>query len=209
MNIICSDLESILIPEIWINVAKKTGIEELMLTTRDIPDYDVLMKKRLTILKTNGLTLHDIQAIIAEMDPLDGAVDFINWARSVTQIVLVSDTFTQFARPIMPKLGWPTLFCHSLEVAPSGTITGYRLRQKNGKQMTIQSLKSLMYRVTSIGDSYNDIAMLKEAHNGILFCPPDNIRQEFNQFPAVYQYDELKDILSKILSNHGQDTTAD
>ena len=201
MYIVCADLEGIFTPEIWINVAEKTGIADLRLTTRDIPDYDVLMKKRLKILAENGLKLPDIQKVIATLDPLEGAVEFLNWIRSRTQILIVSDTFTQFAGPLMEKLGWPTLLCNTLSVNPDGSIAGYRLRQKDGKRMTVLSLKNLYYQIISIGDSYNDISMLKEADAGILFDPPENVKKEFPELPVTYSYDELKKKIQAILSN--------
>lgn len=200
MNIVCSDLEGVFVPEIWINVAEKTGIEELRLTTRDISDYDVLMKRRLAILDENNLKIDDIKAVIATMNPLDGAVEFLNWIRSRTQIIVVSDTFDQFARPLMEKLSWPTLFCHTLSIASDGFITDYVLRQKDAKREAVISLKSLNYNTIAMGDSYNDITMLKEADNGILFNPPDNVKNEFPEFPVTFSYEELKSIIEKILS---------
>lgn len=199
MNIVCSDLEGVFVPEIWINVAEKTGIEELRLTTRDISDYDVLMKRRLAILDENNLKIDDIKAVIATMNPLDGAVEFLNWLRLRTQIIVVSDTFDQFARPLMEKLGWPTLFCHTLSIAPDGFITGYVLRQKDAKREAVISLKNLNYRTIGVGDSYNDISMLKAADNGILFNPPDNVINEYPEFPVTFSYEELKSIIQKIL----------
>ncbi|MGD8982218.1 MAG: bifunctional phosphoserine phosphatase/homoserine phosphotransferase ThrH [Desulfobacterales bacterium] len=200
MNIVCSDLEGVFVPEIWINVAEKTGIEELRLTTRDIADYDVLMKRRLSILDENNLKIDDIKAVIATMTPLDGAVEFLNWIRSRTQIIVVSDTFDQFARPLMEKLGWPTLFCHTLSIAPDGFISDYILRQKDAKREAVISLKTLNYNTIAMGDSYNDITMLKEADNGILFNPPDNVKNEFPEFPVTFSYEELKSVIEKILS---------
>lgn len=202
MHIVCSDLEGVFVPEIWINVAEKTGIEELRLTTRDISDYDVLMKRRLAILDENNLKIDDIKAVIATMNPLEGAVKFLNWLRSRTQIIVVSDTFDQFARPLMEKLGWPTLFCHTLSIAPDGFITDYVLRQKDAKREAVISLKNLNYRTIGMGDSYNDIAMLKEADSGILFNPPDNVKNEYPEFPVTFSYEELKSIIEKILSNN-------
>ena len=201
MNIICSDLEGVFTPEIWINVAEKTGIEELRLTTRDIADYDVLMKRRLTILDENNLKIDDIKAVIATMNPLDGAVEFLNWLRSCTQIIVVSDTFDQFARPLMEKLGWPTLFCHTLSISPDGFISDYILRQKDAKREAVVALKSLNYSTIALGDSYNDITMLKEADNGILFNPPDNVINEYPEFPVTFSYEELKSIIENILSS--------
>jgi len=201
MQIVLTDLEGIFLPEIWINVSKKTGIEELRLTTRDIPDYDVLMKRRLGILDEHGIKIKDIQAVIATMDPLEGAVEFLDWLRSRTQVIVVSDTFVQFASPLMKKLGWPPLFCHTLSIAPDGTITGYNLRQADGKRQAVIALKSLYYSTIAIGDSYNDITMLKEADAGILFDPPENVKNEFPEFPVTYKYDQLKDILRDLLAD--------
>jgi len=199
MHIVCSDLEGVFVPEIWINVAEKTGIEELRLTTRDISDYDVLMKRRLAILDENGIKINDIKAVIGTINPLEGAVEFLNWLRSNTQIIVVSDTFDQFARPLMEKLGWPTLFCHTLSIAPDGFIRDYVLRQKDAKREAVISLKSLNYNTIAMGDSYNDITMLKEADNGILFNPPDNVKNEYPEFPVTFNYEELKSIIEKIL----------
>jgi len=197
MNIICADMEGIFTPEIWINVSETTGIEDLRLTTRDIPDYDVLMRKRLSILKANGIKIQDIQAVITDMEPLEGALSFLDGIRALTPIIFVSDTYTQFAGPLLAKLGWPTLFCNTLSIDAAGNIVDYHLRQKDGKRMTVLALKSLYYHVLAIGDSYNDISMLKEADCGVLFDPPDNIRMEFNSFPVSYDYDELKTIISE------------
>ncbi|RZB35732.1 MAG: phosphoserine / homoserine phosphotransferase [Desulfobacteraceae bacterium Eth-SRB2] len=201
MHIVCSDLEGIFVPEIWINVAEKTGIKELRLTTRDISDYDVLMKRRLAILDENRLKINDIKAVIATMDPLDGALEFLDWLRSSIQVIVVSDTFDQFARPLMKKLGWPTLFCHTLSINPDGTIAGYKLRQKDSKREAVISLKNLKYNTIAVGDSYNDVTMLKQADNGILFDPPENVKNEFPEFPVTYSYDDLKDIIQQILSD--------
>ena len=201
MQIVCSDLEGVFIPEIWINVAEKTGIPELRLTTRDISDYDVLMKRRISILYENGLKLRDITRVIETMNPLEGAMAFIEWLRSCTQIIVLSDTFVQFAGPLMKKLGWPTLFCHTLSIAPDGTITGYKLRQHDSKRHAVIALKSLYYKTIAVGDSYNDITMLKEADAGILHNPPENVKNEFPEFPLSYNFDELKGILKPILAN--------
>ena len=200
MHIVCSDLEGVLVPEVWINVAEKTGIKELRLTTRDISDYDVLMQKRLAILHENGLKLKDITDVIGMMEPLEGAREFLEWLKSSTQIIIVSDTFVQFAGPLMKKLGWPTLFCNSLTIDSDGSIAGYNLRQKDGKRHVVLSLKSLCYSVIGVGDSYNDITMLKEADTGVLFRPPDNVKDEFPEFPVSYTYDELKNIIQDRLS---------
>jgi len=192
MHIICSDLEGVFVPEIWINVAKHTGIEALKLTTRDISDYDVLMKKRLTILKEHQLTLHDIQAVVKKIDPLDGAAEFLGWLRSEHQLIIVSDTFVEFAGPLMEKLGRPTLFCNSLVVAPDGAVTDYQLRQKDGKRKTVQAFHSLNYQVVAFGDSYNDINMLKEADASFLFRPPANVAKEFPEIRPTDDYNQLK-----------------
>ncbi len=190
--IACLDLEGVLVPEIWINVSEKTGIKELSLTTRDIPDYDVLMKKRLGILKEHQLKLQDIQEVIATLNPLDGAPDFLHWLRSKFQVVILSDTFYQFADPLMKQLDWPTLFCHHLEIAPDGSIANYKLRMKDQKREAVIRFKELNFKVIAAGDSYNDTTMLKEAHEGILFCPPDNVIEESPQFPVTKTYDELQ-----------------
>jgi len=201
MHIICSDLEGIFVPEIWINVAEKTGIKELRLTTRDISDYDVLMKRRLAILDENNLKIGDIQGVIATMEPIDGALEFLDWLRSRIPVIVVSDTFDQFAGPLMKKLGWPTLFCHTLSINPDGSIAGYKLRQKDSKREAVISLQNLNYDTIGVGDSYNDITMLKQADNGILFDPPENVKNEFPEFPVTYSYDDLKDIIQQILSD--------
>jgi phosphoserine / homoserine phosphotransferase len=195
MHIVCSDLEGVLVPEIWINVAKKTGIEELKLTTRDISDYDALMKKRLAILKENNLKLKDIQDVIAGMDPLPGALDFLDRLRARTQVVIVSDTFVQFAGPLMKKLGYPTLFCNTLEIAEDDSVTGYRLRQADGKRKTVLALKTLNYNIVAMGDSYNDISMIKEADKGILFCPPANVVEDFPDLPVAESYGQVEEFL--------------
>jgi phosphoserine/homoserine phosphotransferase len=199
MHIVCSDLEGVFVPEIWINVAERTGIAELRLTTRDISDYDVLMKRRLSILDANGLKLKDITDVIAAMDPLPGARAFLDWLRARTQVVIVSDTYVEFARPLMEKLGWPTLLCHSLTIDDSGAIAGYNLRQSDGKRKVAQAFKTLNYQVLAMGDSYNDVSMLKEAHQGILFCPPKNVVDEYPQFPVATTYDDLKEIIGKVI----------
>ena len=199
MNIICSDLEGVFVPEIWINVAKKTGIEDLKLTTRDISDYDVLMKRRLKILDQHGLKIEDITDVIATMDPLDGALEFLDWVRSQTGVIIVSDTFTQFAGPLMEKLKWPTLFCHSLIIDPAGTVAGYQLRQQQGKKKTVAALQSLNYRVMAFGDSYNDVDMLKQADTSVLFRPPQNVIDEFPEFPVATEYIDLKERIQQEL----------
>src|SRR5262245_32627523 len=190
--IACLDLEGVLVPEIWINVAERTGIESLRRTTRDEPDYDKLMRGRLAILDEHGLGLPDIQAVIDGMAPLDGALGFLDWLRSRTQVLILSDTFEQFAQPLMRKLGWPTLFCNSLDVEASGRIGGYRLRIADGKRRAVEALHAINFRVVAAGDSYNDTTMLKAADAGILFRPPANVVADFPQFPVTTTYDELK-----------------
>ena len=192
MELACLDLEGVLIPEIWIEFANKTGIEELKATTRDIPDYDVLMKQRLRILEENNLGLNEIQEVIATLSPLPGAREFIDWLRERFQVIILSDTFYEFSQPLMRQLGFPTLFCHRLEVDSSGKVTDYTLRQKDPKRQSILALQGLYYRIIAAGDSYNDTTMLKEADAGILFKAPDNVISEFPQFPAVHEYDDLK-----------------
>ena len=190
--IACLDLEGVLVPEIWINVADRTGIAALRRTTRDEPDYDKLMRGRLAILDQHGLTLRDIQAVIDAMAPLDGARDFLAWLRARTQVIILSDTFGEFAAPLMRKLGYPTLFCHSLEVDGAARITGYRLRIDDGKRRAVEALRGLNFRVVAAGDSYNDTTMLGAADAGILFCPPANVIADFPQFPVTTTYAELQ-----------------
>src|SRR5208283_4337255 len=197
MYIFCSDLEGVWVPEIWINVAKKTGIDDLKLTTRDINDYDLLMNRRISILKQHNLRLSDIQQVIRSIKPLDGALEMLDWIRSVAQIHIVSDTFIEFAEPLMAQLGRPTLFCNRLTVSADGTVVGYNLRQKDQKREVVKALKNLNYQVVAFGDSYNDISMLQEADEGILFCPPVNVRIDYPEFPVVETYPELKNMLLK------------
>lgn len=192
MELACLDLEGVLVPEIWIAFAEKTGIEELKATTRDIPDYDVLMRQRLKILDEHGLKLPDIQAVIAELKPLDGAVEFIDWLRERFQVVILSDTFYEFSQPLMRQLGFPTLLCHKLEVEADGRVSGYKLRQVDPKRQSVRAFQLLNYRVIAAGDSYNDTTMLTQAEAGILFHAPDNVIQEFPQFPAVHTFADLK-----------------
>lgn len=199
MKLICCDLEGVWIPEIWINVAIKTGIEELKLTTREISDYDVLMTKRLSVLETHGLKLQDITDVIATMEPLEGAIETLDWIREQAQIIILSDTFEEFARPLMKKLGFPTLLCHSLEVASDGRITNYQLRQANQKKHAVKAFKGLNYHTIAFGDSYNDTAMLMEADEGFLYSPPDNVIKEFPQFDVTRNYNELKQKLTALL----------
>ncbi len=193
--IVCLDLEGVLVPEIWINVAERTGIPELRRTTRDEPDYDVLMQQRLAILDRHGIKLPQIQEVIAGMGPLAGAREFLDWLRARAQVVILSDTFEQFATPLMRQLGWPTLFCHRLQVEPGGRISGYRLRIDEGKRRAVTAFRELAFRVVAAGDSYNDTAMLGAADAGILFCPPRNVIEEFPQFPVTTDYEQLRRVI--------------
>ena len=192
MEVACLDLEGVLVPEIWIAVAERTGVPELRRTTRDEPDYDKLMRWRLGILDERGIRLPDIQAAIASLGPLPGAREFLDWLRERMSVVILSDTFQQFAAPLMRQLGWPALFCHDLEVARDGRITGYALRMPDQKRAAVRAFRGLRLRVVAAGDSYNDTAMLAEADAGILFRPPDNVIAEFPQFPVTRDYEELR-----------------
>ena len=192
MELACLDLEGVLIPEIWIAFAEKTGIEELRATTRDIPDYDVLMKQRLGLLDQHGLTIDDIQQVIATLEPLPGAADFLNWLRERFQVIILSDTFYEFSQPLMRQLGWPTLLCHRLITDEQGRVVDYKLRQTDPKRASVKALHSLNYRVIAAGDSYNDTTMLSEAEAGILFHAPQNVIDEFPQFPSVQTFEELR-----------------
>lgn len=192
MELACLDLEGVLVPEIWINFAEKTGIEALKATTRDIPDYDVLMKQRLSILNQHKLGLNEIQEVIDSLGPMEGALEFVDWLRERFQVVILSDTFYEFAQPLMRQLRWPTLFCHRLEVADDGKIVDYKLRQTDPKRSSVKAFHSLNYRCIAAGDSYNDTTMLSEAEAGILFKAPQNVIEEFPQFPSVDTYEDLK-----------------
>jgi len=194
--IACLDLEGVLVPEVWIAFAEKTGIEKLRLTTRDIPDYDELMRGRLKILDENNLTLADIQEVIGKIAPLPGAVEFLQWLQSEFQVIILSDTFYEFAGPLMAQLSHPTLFCHSLVVDDGGKITDYKIRIPDGKTKAVRAIKNLNFQVIAAGDSYNDTGMLKEAHAGILYCPPDNVIEEFPQFKVTRNYAEFKEALT-------------
>ena len=191
MQIVCLDLEGVLIPEIWIEFSRRSGIPELAKTTRDEPDYDKLMRGRLKILDQRGLGLPDIQKVIAGMAPLAGAREFLDGLRDEFQVVVLSDTFYQFAAPLMRQLGYPTLFCHELVVDPGGRVRDYRLRMKDQKRASVKAFRELNFRTIAVGDSYNDTSMLAEAHAGILFSPPANVAAEFPQFPVTRSYDEL------------------
>lgn len=192
MEIACLDLEGVLVPEIWIEFANKTGIEELKATTRDIPDYDVLMKQRLALLDQHGFKLQDIQDVIATLKPLEGAREFVDWLRERFQVIILSDTFYEFSQPLMRQLGFPTLFCHRLVADDEGRVVDYKLRQADPKRQSIRALQTIYYRTIAAGDSYNDTTMLAEADAGILFHAPQNVIEEFPQFPAVHTYEDLK-----------------
>ncbi|MES2673588.1 MAG: bifunctional phosphoserine phosphatase/homoserine phosphotransferase ThrH [Pseudomonadota bacterium] len=192
MEIACLDLEGVLVPEIWIEFSKVTGIESLKATTRDIPDYDVLMKQRLRILEENNLGLKEIQDVIATLKPLDGAIEFVDWLRERFQVIILSDTFYEFSQPLMRQLGFPTLLCHRLNVDERGRVVGYTLRQRDPKRQSVLALKTLYYRIIAAGDSYNDTTMLGEADQGILFHAPQNVIDQFPQFPAVHTFEDLK-----------------
>lgn len=192
MQIACLDLEGVLVPEIWINVSKKTGIAELSRTTRDEPDYGKLMRQRIEILDRHGLKLSDIQNVIATMRPLDGAQEFLEWLKGRFPVVILSDTFYQFSATLLRQLGYPTLFCNTLDIDEHGRIAGYRLRQPDGKRKAVVALRSLCFEVIAAGDSYNDTTMLAEADAGILFRPPANVAREFPQFPVAVSYEEMR-----------------
>lgn len=199
MNIVCLDLEGVLVPEIWIAFAKVSGISELTRTTRDEPDYDKLMRWRLGILKEHGLGLKEIQNTIAAIDPIPGAKEFLDELRSITQVIILSDTFTQFAGPLMKKLGWPTIFCNSLEVGPDGGITGFRMRVENSKLATVKALQSIGFETIAAGDSHNDLGMIQASKAGFLFKSTEQIIKEYPQFPAYETYEELMEAIKKAL----------
>ena len=199
MKIVCLDLEGVLVPEIWINVSKKTGIKELSVTTRDISDYDVLMKKRIGILREHGLDLSDIQQVIETMEPLEGAIDFLEALRSRTQVIILSDTFEEFAKSLMRKLGWPTLFCNHLICDEKGNIVDYKLRQRDGKKMAVQALQSIGMSVFAAGDSYNDLTMIRKADSGALFRAPESIRMDNPDLAAVDVYQDLLGVVDTYL----------
>ncbi len=199
MNIVCLDLEGVLVPEIWIAFAKESGIPELKRTTRDEPDYDKLMRWRLGILKEHGLGLKEIQETIAKIEPLPGAREFLDQLRAKTQVIIISDTFSQFATPLMEKLGWPTIFCNSLEVAEDGTITDFKMRIENSKLTTVKALQSIGYDTIAAGDSYNDLGMILNSKAGFLFRSTENIKKDYPQLPAFEDYDELLVNIEKVL----------
>ncbi len=199
MNIVCLDLEGVLVPEIWIAFSKASGIPELKRTTRDEPDYDKLMKWRLGILKEHGLGLKEIQETIASIDPLPGAKEFLDELRSITQVVIISDTFTEFAKPLMKKLGWPTIFCNSLEVGEDGEITGYKMRIENSKLSTVKALQSIGFETIAGGDSYNDLAMIQAGKAGFLFRSTEKIKADHPELPAYEEFDELLAAIKSVL----------
>ena len=198
MQIVCLDLESILIPEIWIEFAQRTGIEALRATTREVPDYDVLMRQRLRLLNEHQLGLKEIQAVIAEMEPLAGAVEFLDWLKPRYQVVIISDTFYEFSQPLMEKLGWPTLLAHHLVCDKNGVVIDYKLRQADPKRHSVIAFQQLDYTVIAVGDSHNDISMLEQADTGILFNSPEVVKAAYPQFPVTQSYEELKEQILKI-----------
>ena len=199
MDIVCLDLEGVLVPEIWIAFAEASGIPELKRTTRDEPDYDKLMTWRLGILKEHGLGLKEIQETIAKIDPIPGAKEFLDELRSITQVIIISDTFTQFASPLMKKLGWPTIFCNSLEVAPDGEITGFKMRVEQSKLTTVKALQSIGFETIASGDSYNDLGMIQASKAGFLFRSTDKIKADYPQIPAYETYEELLGAIKKAM----------
>ena len=199
MNIVCLDLEGVLVPEIWIAFAEASGIPELKRTTRDEPDYDKLMKWRIGLLKEHGLGLKEIQETIAKIDPMPGAKEFLDELRSITQVIIISDTFTQFAGPLMKKLGWPTIFCNTLEVADNGEITGFKMRIENSKLTTVKALQSIGYDTIASGDSHNDLGMIKASKAGFLFRSTEQIKKDNPELPAYETYAELMDAIKKAL----------
>jgi len=199
MHIVFSDLEGVFVPEIWINLAEKTGIEAFSLTTRDIPDYNELMNYRIDQMRKSSLTIHDIHDVVSRMKPLAGAKPFLDWLRSVTQIIVLSDTFVEFTAPLMVQLNFPTLLCHTLSTDAKGRITAYHIRTENAKKAAVEAFRGLNYETIAMGDSYNDTAMLSVAHHGILFRPPENVAAEFPQFPVFQSYDDLRVICTKLL----------
>ena len=201
MDLVCLDLEGVLIPEIWIAFAEKTGIESLMATTRDIPDYDVLMKQRLDILAEHKLKLADIQSVISTLEPMEGALEFLDSLRARYQLIILSDTFYEFGKPFMAQLNWPTLFCHKLIIDQDGVIKDYQLRQPDPKKKSIQAFHNLNYKVIAAGDSYNDTSMLEEADAGFLFRAPDNMIAEFPQYPTAKTYSELSILIDSASSD--------
>ncbi len=201
MYIVCSDLEGVLVPEVWMNVARWTGIDELKLTTRDISDYTALMNRRLKILKQHGITIRDIQKVISLLELMPGALDFVEWLHGRIQMIVVSDTFREFADPLLQKMGWPVLFCHHLTIDREGNITDFNLRQNDAKRMVVLKMQELNYKVIAIGDSYNDISMLRQAEVGILYKPPQNVIEDNKDIRVVTSYLQLKHIIAETIEN--------
>lgn len=204
MNIVCLDLEGVLIPEVWVNFADKVGISELKATTRDIPDYDELMRFRLDIVEKNDFRIQDIQAVIDTLSPLEGAKAFLDDLREDYQLIILSDTFDQFAKPMMRQLAWPTIFCHELIIDDEGRIKNYKLRKADHKRETVKRLHELNFNVVAAGDSYNDTTMLAEAEQGILFCPPQNVIDEFPQYPVATNYEQFRSYIDAAISEMPQ-----
>ncbi len=200
MHIACFDLEGVLVPEIWIGLAERTGIDALRATTRDIADYDELMELRLGLLREHGLNARDLQSVVGDLRPLDGAREFLDWVRTRCQVAILSDTFYELAGPLMAQLGHPMLLCHRLEVAEDGTIAGYTLRQRDAKRRAVEAFQRLNFKVLAVGDSYNDTAMLAQAETGVLFRPPDNVMREFPAYPVCREYAELNEIFVDVLA---------
>lgn len=198
MKMVCLDLEGVLVPEIWIGVAQRTGIDELRLTTRDISDYDVLMKRRIEILHERDLRLGDIHEVIGSLNPLPGARQFLDELRASVQVAILSDTFYQFAEPLMRQLNWPSLYCNDLEIDGDGRVTGYRLRQPEQKRAAVRAFQALKFQVVAAGDSYNDLSMLSEAEAGVLFRPPGKLVREYPHFPVTHTHEELRDALMSV-----------
>lgn len=199
MYIICCDLEGVLVPEVWINVARWTGIDELKLTTRDINDYNALMTRRLEILKQHGITIKDIQKVISLLELMPGALDFVNWLHGKAQLIVVSDTFREFADPLLEKMGWPVLFCHHLTIDRDGNITDFNLRQSDAKKKVVEAMQNLNFKVIAIGDSYNDVSMLRKAEYGILYQPPQNVIDDHGDLKVVNSYSQLKNTISGLI----------
>ncbi|MGB8492403.1 MAG: bifunctional phosphoserine phosphatase/homoserine phosphotransferase ThrH [Bacteroidales bacterium] len=202
MYIVCCDLEGVLVPEVWINVARWTGIDELKLTTRDISDYNALMNRRLKILKQHSITINDVQKVISLLELMPGALDFINWLHGRAQMIVVSDTFREFADPLLEKMQWPVLFCHHLTIDKDGNITDFNLRQTDAKRKVVEAMQNLNYKVIAIGDSYNDISMLRQAELGILYNPPENVINDHKDLRVVTSYNQLRHFISELIDNH-------
>lgn len=207
MIMVCLDFEGVFTPEIWIGVSEKTGIKELRRTTRDEPDYEKLMKWRLGILKENGIGIKEIQEVIGSMEPLGGAVEFMQWLRENTVSIILSDSFYQFVMPLLKKLGYPPMLCNNIQVDENGTLVGYTMRQQDGKRKAVEKFKEMNFKVIGVGDSYNDLTLLREADAGILFRPPENIKKENHGFPITETYEELKKEIEKAISKLEREST--